>query len=274
MKLLLTSLLVFSLTIFKAQSEDANLLTVKDIKTGIWIGFKHNIHSEVLKEDRIINIYHPPGYDTTNINYPTIYVMDGSLHEDFLHIVGLVQFLTMYELMPETIVVGISNVDRKRDFTYPTSIEQDKIDFPSSGGSENFINFLKEEAIPFIDTLYRTNEMKTIIGQSLGGLLATEIFLKHTEMFNQYIIVSPSLWWDDESLLALNNPVLTQPTNVFVSVGKEGRIMQRDAKKLANKIQKVNGADLKIDFKYLPKENHATILHQAAYIGLRSIYEN
>jgi predicted alpha/beta superfamily hydrolase len=242
--------------------------------TPINIGEIQNINSKILNETRFLNVYLPPGYDTSSTDYPVLYVMDGSLHEDFIHIVGLVQFLNMYELMPETIVVGVTNVDRKRDFTFPTSIKEDKIDFPTTGGSENFINFLSKEAIPYIDALYRTNETKTIIGQSLGGLLATEIFLKHTDMFNQYIIVSPSLWWDKESLLEVSNPKLSKTTRVYVSVGKEGKIMQRDAKALANKIQKVSGDQLKVDFSYLPKENHATILHQAAYLGFRSLYEN
>ncbi len=243
-------------------------------KSPIILGEVQHINSKVLNETRTLNIYLPPGYDTSSVDYPVVYVMDGSINEDFIHIVGLVQFLNMYELMPKTIVVGIANVDRKRDFTYPTTIEKDKIDFPTTGGSGRFIKFLEEEAIPYIDKKYKTTASKTIIGQSLGGLLATEIFLKHPNTFNQYIIVSPSLWWDEESLLAIENPELSQKTKVFVAVGKEGKIMQRDAKKLANKIQKSKGGQLSVDFNYLPKENHATILHQAAYLGFRSLYEN
>jgi predicted alpha/beta superfamily hydrolase len=243
-------------------------------KSTIEIGEIQNINSKILNENRTFNVYLPPGYDTSVINYPVLYVMDGSLNEDFIHIVGLVQFLNMYELMPKTIVVGVANVDRKRDFTFPTTIEQDKKDFPTTGGSEKFIQFLADEAIPHSNSLYRTTEEKTIRGQSLGGRLATEIFMKHTNMFTQYIIVSPSLWWDKESLLDEDNPILTQETKVFVSVGREGKVMQRDAKKLANKIQKASGENLKVDFSYLPKENHATILHQAAYLGFKSLYEN
>lgn len=269
-----TLLILISLitSIAYGQQAATNLPVLK--KDPITLGEVLNINSKILNENRTLNIYLPPGYDTSAVDYPVLYVMDGSFHEDFIHIVGLVQFLNMYELMPKTIVVGIANVDRKRDFTYPTTIEQDKIDFPTTGDSENFINFLKNEAIPQIKSIYRINETSTIIGQSLGALLATEIFLKHTDMFNQYIIVSPSLWWDDQSLLEVANPALSQDTKVFVAVGREGKVMQRDAKKLANKIQKIKGDQLQIDFNYLPKENHATILHQAAYLGFRSLYEN
>lgn len=104
-------------------------------------------------------------------------------------------------MIPESIVVGIGNVDRKRDFTYPFQNELDLKEFPTSGKSEKFISFLEKELQPFIDSTYKTMEMKTIIGQSLGGLLVTKILFKKPELFNNYIIVSPSLWWDDEKLL-------------------------------------------------------------------------
>ena len=88
--------------------------------------------SGILAEKRKLNIYLPEYYYQDTCRYEVVYLLDGSENEDFLHVVGLVQFLCMYELLPKTIVVGIANVDRKRDFTYPTTIEQDKIDFPTT----------------------------------------------------------------------------------------------------------------------------------------------
>ena len=266
--------LLFTLITIGLFSQKPGTTKVPAVKKELTIGYQYECDAPTLNEVRLLNVYYPSGYDTSGISYPVIYVLDGSENEDFVHIVGLVQFLTMCQLMPESIVVGISNVDRKRDFTYPTTNEQDKKDFPTTGGSENFIAFLKQEVIPYIEALFRTTEDRTIIGQSLGGLLATEIFLKHTDMFNQYIIVSPSLWWDDESLLALENPSITKQTKVFVAVGREGKIMQRDAKKLTKKIKGISSNSLHVDFSFLPKENHATVLHLAAYQGLKSLYKS
>lgn len=104
-------------------------------------------------------------------------------------------------MIPESIVVCISNVDRRRDFTFPTRNELDKKDFPTTGQSQNFIGFIESELQPYIDEKYRTASTKTLIGQSLGGLLATEVLFKKPDLFDNYIIASPSLWWDDESLL-------------------------------------------------------------------------
>lgn len=232
------------------------------------LGVTEEIESAELGEKRLLNIYLPEGYhpDSTAV-YPVVYLLDGSAHEDFIHTAGLVQFLTMIQVMPKTIVVGISNVDRKRDFTFPTTIEADQKAFPTTGKSERFIAFIQKELQPFIEKRYKTDGSKTILGQSLGGLLATEILLRKPELFNTYLIVSPSLWWDNESLLKkapeLLKSVEGKAITVYVSVGSEGRVMVRDAKKLSRILEK--NKSLKTFFCHLPKENHATILHRSIY---------
>jgi predicted alpha/beta superfamily hydrolase len=146
--------------------------------TQLSIGEKIEFQSKILKENRILNIYLPNGYSKDSLKeYPVIYLLDGSIDEDFIHISGLVQFgsFSWINMIPESIVVGISNVDRKRDFTFPTNNKKDKEDFPTTGESESFINFIENELQPYIDKKYETDSIKTLIGQSLGGLLATEI---------------------------------------------------------------------------------------------------
>lgn len=233
------------------------------------IGNTEDIESKILKEKRTLNIYLPDGYGKDNAAYPVIYLLDGSSNEDFIHIAGLVQFMTMIQKMPASIVVGIANVDRKRDFTFPTTIEKDKQDFPTTGSSETFISFIEKELQPYIVQKYRTNDSKTIIGQSLGALLSTEILLKKPTLFNNYIIISPSLWWDNESLLAKAPQMLAaQPDTaqqVYVSVGTEGKIMEADAKKLAEILQAAGKKNRKVFFNPMPEEDHATILHSSVY---------
>lgn len=250
------------------------------------LGVIDEIPSTILNEKRILNIYLPEGYnknDTTE--YPVIYLLDGSADEDFIHIVGLVQFNSFEWInrVPKSIVVGIANVDRKRDFTFPTTIESDKKLYPTTGHSDKFIDFIEKELQPYIDKKYKANHSKTIIGQSLGGLLATEILLKKPSLFNKYIIVSPSLWWDNGSLLKQPSKILNksfdQPTDIYIGVGKEGltptevpRVMEVDANLLADKIKSIKNKSLKVYFDYLPEENHATILHQAVSNAFKLIY--
>ena len=234
------------------------------------LGIVDHIQSRILSEERTLNIYLPDGYFAdTVLAYPVIYLLDGSYNEDFVHITGIVQFLTMIGYMPETIIVGIANVDRKRDFTFPTSVAADKKQTPQSGGSAKFIDFIEMELQPHVKSHYRVNNNSTLIGQSLGGLLATELLLKKTNLFGSYILVSPSLWWNDESLLASipsgQNLDADHPSRVIVSVGAEGDQMEHDAKKFAEILEqkKVN-----VTFMPMAEETHLTILHNCIYKAL------
>lgn len=232
------------------------------------------ISSKALNEERILNVYVPEGYrpDSTQ-TYPVIYVLDGSANEDFIHIVGIVQFLVMSQMMEPSIVVGIANVDRKRDFTYPTAIEQDKKDFPTTGHSEAFIQFLETECIPFVQNYYKTTDKRTLIGQSLGGLVASEILFRKTALFHKYLIVSPSFWWNNQSLLnqfkAKSLRYKELGTEIYLAVGsKEHAMMIKDAKTFA-KYLRYQAETNQFHFEEYKNEDHGSILHQAAFDGLK-----
>lgn len=251
---------VFTFSSF-AQAKEAT-------KQGFLIGERLEYHSNVLNEDRMLNIYLPYGYSVDSAKtYPVIYLLDGSIDEDFLHIAGLVQFASYpwINMIQESIVVGIENVDRKRDFCFPTTIAQDKVDFPTTGGSEAFMTFIETELQPYIDRAYKVTAEKTIIGQSLGGLLATEILAKKPDLFDNYIIVSPSLWWDNESLLDLEFAHYDGVKNIHISVGEEGKVMKRDAKALYKKLKKKALPAEKLGFKFLKEQDHGDALHLGVY---------
>lgn len=247
------------------------------------LGVIDEIQSKELSEKRVLNIYLPEGYNQNDtIKYPVVYLLDGSADEDFIHIVGLYQFNSFEWInrVPKSIVVGIATVDRRRDFTFPTTIAADKKRYPTTGHSQQFINFIQKELQPYIEANYKTTSSKTIIGQSLGGLLATEVLLKKPALFNQYVIVSPSIWWDNGSILGLSSPMLEesfrQETKVYIAVGKEGlvpgenpRVMEVDANLLADKIRSTKSKNVMVYFDYLPSEDHATIMHQAVFNALR-----
>lgn len=227
------------------------------------LGIIRQIHSIELNENRTLNIYLPEGFHKDS-SYPVIYLLDGSADEDFIHVAGLVQFYNFpwVNVLPKSIVVGIANMDRRRDFTFPTTIEKDKKDFPTTGGSEKFIRFIEKELLPYINQSFKTNGSNMLIGQSLGGLLATEVLFKKPDLFSQYVIVSPSLWWDKESLLKTNLASFKKKMTVYIAVGKEGKIMEDDAKSLHELIKSklINGI---IQFEYISHKEHGNIFHQA-----------
>lgn len=241
--------------------------TQEEVST-LSIGEKIEFLSEIMGEKRVLNIYLPHGYNDDSLKkYPVIYLLDGSMDEDFVHISGLVQFASFpwINMLPESIVVGISNVDRKRDFTFPTRNKKDKKDFPTTGQSEKFIRFIGEELQPLIENRYRTDSVKTLIGQSLGGLLATEILFKNAELFSNYIIVSPSLWWDNKSLLEYTYLPDSTKKSIYIAVGKEGKVMEQTAKALYDKLNEQKGENGELYFHFFEKQNHANILHLAVY---------
>lgn len=263
----LTCLLFLTLTGLQAQPA-----VIGPVRTEPFVlGITDIIRSTVMNEERTLNIYLPPGYnEQDSVRYPVIYLLDGSVDEDFIHMAGLVYFLGFpwLNLCPPSIVVGIANVDRKRDYTFPTTVEKDKKDFPTTGGSAAFIRYLGEEVIPYIQSRYKTNSTSTLIGQSFGGLLATEVLFTHPDWFSKYLIVSPSLWWDNQSLLNRTVTLATQP-DIRIAVGKEGRVMERDAKALYRKLRPFYADKRRLRFHFFKKENHGSILLHAAYEGLQ-----
>jgi len=91
-------------------------------------------------------------------------------------------------------------------------------------------------------------------------------------MFTGYMIVSPSLWWDNESLLQLAPRLLKTHSKglqkVYISVGAEGLQMEGDAKRLVDLLKEYENQYFKIFFAPLPAEDHLTILHNSIYKGL------
>ncbi len=255
--------------------------------TPFTIGRIEKIHSNILGQERVLNVYLPEGFsDRDTTRYAVVYLLDGSAGEDFVHVSGIVQYdaLPWINRLPPTIVIGIANIDRKHDFTYPTAIADYRSIIPAGGGSEKFMDFIEKELQPWVTTHFKTTATRVLIGQSLGGLLASEILLKRPRLFNKYIIMSPSLWWDDGSLLKVNsdilNPNYNQPTDVYVGVGKEGaglgripHVMQADARSMADKIARSQSPVVKVYFDYLPSETHSTITHTAVFNAFRYLFK-
>jgi len=268
----LLSIIMFSISFVKAQT------LPKTINENTFsIGKTITINSKILNENRELNIYLPATYKADSLKtYPVIYLLDGSKNEDFIHISGIVQFgsFSWINMLPESIVVGIANVDRKRDFTYPSKNELDQKEFPSSGKSEKFISFIESELQPYINSKFRTTKEKTIIGQSLGGLLATEILFKKPDLFDNYIIVSPSLWWDDQNLLNIKPIKYTTNKSIYIAVGKEGEVMERTAKQLYKKLNSEKKENTKLFFNFLENKTHGDALHIAVYDAFEKIYNS
>ena len=175
----------------------------------IVLGPIDSVYSTILNEQRKIWVY-VPGDGQVDIyskqRYPVVYLLDGDAH--FFSVVGMIQQLSSVNgntVCPEMIVVGIPNTDRTRDLT-PTHVVSDPpfVDsafVANSGGGEKFTAFIEKELMPHIDSLYPTEPYRMLIGHSLGGLTVMNTIVHHTNLFNAYVAIDPSMWWDKLKLL-------------------------------------------------------------------------
>jgi len=254
--------------------------------TPLIVGSSDTVHSRILNEDRIVNIYLPEDYQpNATMKYPVIYVLDGGIEEDFVHIAGVVRFNTQPWIakFPRSIVVGIGGNVRRRDFTFAVANTDfiakagfQKSSFPQYGGSEKYISFIEKELQPYIEKNYSAGGRRTIIGESLAGLLATEILMKCPGLFDDFIIISPSLWWDEQSLLKnaeqLLNTNLKTKTNVYIGApNKEEDVKMFDDAEALSQILKRN-KKVNVIFDYIPDELHSTVIHQAVYNAFKKLY--
>ena len=172
-----------------------------DPTTPLVIGDTFTLASKVLGETRRINVYTPPGLADPSTALPTLYMPDGGLSEDFLHVAGLVQIGAINGTMRPFRLVGIENTERRRDLTGPTENAEDKKIAPRVGGSAAFRKFLRDELMPVIRERYHTTGETAIVGESLAGLFVVETLLLEPDMFDTYIAIDPSLWWNDAKLV-------------------------------------------------------------------------
>jgi predicted alpha/beta superfamily hydrolase len=157
------------------------------------------IPSKVLAETRVINVYVPPGYSgKADIRYPVLYMLDGGVDEDFAHLSTTVDELIQRGDIPPMLLVGIENTERRRDLTGPTTVDTDRDIAPVVGESAAFREFIGTELMPQIRLFYRVNDDTAIIGESLAGLFVVETMFLKPDLFDTYIALDPSLWWNAE----------------------------------------------------------------------------
>jgi predicted alpha/beta superfamily hydrolase len=157
------------------------------------------IPSKALAETRVVNVYVPPGYDGKAVlRYPVLYMLDGGVEEDFPHLSSTVDALIQSGDIPPMLLVGIENTERRRDLTGPTTVDADREIAQVVGGSAAFREFIASELIPQIRMFYQVNDDTAIIGESLAGLFAVETMFLKPDLFDTYIALDPSLWWNAE----------------------------------------------------------------------------
>ncbi len=254
-----------------------SMLGVPDKATPLVIGETFTIDSKILGETRRINVYVPPGYtESRDMRLPVLYMPDGGLAEDFLHIAGLVQISVSNETMRPFLLVGIENTQRRRDLTGPTRNEDDKKIAPLVGKSEAFRQFIRAELMPQVKERYRTINETAIVGESLAGLFVVETLLLEPDLFDTYIAIDPSLWWNNHELVngaaeRLRARPRLEKTLYMANSNEKG--IAEVTKRLAEVLGKNAPAGIHWYYENMPDESHRTIYHPAALKAFRIVFK-
>lgn len=240
------------------------------------IGETFTVDSTALGETRRINVYRPSAWNVpADAPLPVLYMPDGGIGEDFLHVAGLLQVLVGNGSMRPFLLVGIENTERRRDLTGPTTDPEDRKIAPRVGGSAAFRVFLRKELMPQVRQRYPSTGETAIIGESLAGLFAVDTLLHEPDLFDTYIALDPSLWWnhgalveDAVALLKANN---VQGKRLLLASSSQAEIAAASARFHAQVGAQVPG--LTVSYLPLPEETHQTIYHPAALQALRTLFK-
>lgn len=247
----------------------------------IVIGSKHLLHSHILNEDRGYWISLPDSYndkESSYKSYPLLILLDGNVH--FKAVSGMVNYMSSGSYsnrkIPEMIVVGIQNADRRRDYT-PDKIITAREN--NSGGGENFLSFLEGELIPELDQTYRTSPYRILFGHSLGGLLATHAYMKEETVFNSFIAVDPSFGtWDSETMDNKLDTLTDRSFERFIYIatanwGKRN-IRNRDRHvRFYEALHSKSEGELPAKLEYFENEDHSSVPIIAFHNGISAIFE-
>jgi predicted alpha/beta superfamily hydrolase len=231
------------------------------------------VRSRALSEPRLVNVHVPPGYAGATTRFPVLYMPDGGIDEDFPHVVNTVDSLVALGAIRPVIVVGIPNTRRRRDLTGPTRVATDSAIAPRVGGSAAFRQFIRAELMPAIRTHYRTTEERAIVGESLAGLFVVETFLVEPAMFNHYVALDPSLWWNGGTLVDSAAALLKTHDSVsrtlYLSSSSVEEIADATAR-LATFLRSVPARQLAWVYTPRPDLTHATIFRGVGPAALAS----
>lgn len=246
------------------------LIALENVLAQDMPGFRDSVYSAVLKEKRFLQIQLPADYKPGSTEkYDVTYVLDGEWNIGKMsYIQG---FVRESGFMPQCITVAIINVNRNRDLT-PSAVSG----MLNTGGADNFLAFLKDELIPYIDKTYPTNRSNTLFGHSFGGLFAMYAFLKEPQLFDTYLAADPSLWWETQFIQKMAAEKLDKQLHSGKTLwitGRGGRgSIDMGIPSMDSVLRSKAPSSLHWKIAEYPGETHNSIVFKTLYDGLRFAY--
>ncbi len=231
--------------------------------------------SELLEGEKTVFIKLPDSYNEGSDCYPVMFILDGN--DYFEPFAATVKYLTLFEMIPEMIVVAIAHGDRMREFTY-TKANTQTGDWPTSGGAESFRKFLSNELIPYIDASYKTQPFRILVGHSLGGLFAVETLTRSPALFQATIALSPSLYWNQYEWLKKADAFLSKHEVLKHSLFITGEPKDEEQTAFLDKFKKLVDAEAPKDFSYeyrcFPEEDHGSVALPGLFSNLKQLFQD
>jgi predicted alpha/beta superfamily hydrolase len=261
----------------------------------------HNFHARANGVNYSLFIRVPPDYATTYKVYPVIYMLDADY--SFAIAGNVVDMLARrFDQAQEAIVVGIGypnqypddqkyRVNRTRDYT-PAPLEGTAREDQASGapgaavhgygGAPRFLRVIEREIIPYIENTYRADPSdRTLVGHSYGGLFAAWVLEENPDLFHRYLMVSPSLWYNNEMILKREEQRGIEPlehrTLVYLAVGswenpRGGAQMIDEMNRFATLLDARHDPNLVEQHRTFEDETHASIFPVAFSTGIRHLF--
>ncbi|MBC9797773.1 alpha/beta hydrolase-fold protein [Sinomicrobium weinanense] len=237
------------------------------------------LHSKMLNEPRSIWVHLPAAYNSTKKPYPVLYLLDGEGH--FKYVSGLVDYLSGYDRnrIPEMIVIAIPNIDRGRDLT-PVQLFNGKTDrtgTSNTDGGHQFLQFIQNELIPYVDTNYRTAPYRILAGHSLAGLFSLYTKVTNPDLFNATILMSPAIGMDGGNTKILDDfkSFLKSHQDLsdkfFISIGNENT---RAVDSIVEQLRMFAPESMDWEFKKYEAENHFSVTYKSMFDALKFICKN
>ncbi len=264
----------FRILLFLIFTSAADLATGQDtVLTASYKGSLDSIHSNILSQTRLVQVFVPPDYTTASKEkYDVIYVLDGGNWNTGL-LNRTQHFIEDNGQMPPTIVVSVMGIDRNVELT-PTHL--DSWNAPT-GGADKFLGYIKNELIPYINKKYPSDGENTLWGHSLGGMFVIYALLKEPAAFKSYIAVDPSMWWDNSyvaKLAAAKLPALTDSAiTLYVSGRLDRNFHDMKVDTLEAILKEKAPANLKWKVVAYPDESHSSVRFKTIYDGLKYTYQ-
>jgi hypothetical protein len=243
------------------------------------------IESKYVKNEKyIIQVGLPIDYKSSNKSYPVLYVLDGD--KSFGMAKEITDWLSWDNEIKNIIVVGISygrgtNIwweKRTRDYTQ--SKDTVYYYYPNAGGGDNFLSFIRNELFPVINKNYRTKQdSNAIMGLSFGALLSSYVLFTQPDMFKYYIIISPSLFWNGNSILKTESDYFVKHKElnktVYMAYGSQddNDWVIGPTTELIRVIQEHKYASLIFITQVFKGESHISVYPVALTHGLKTIFK-